>query len=287
MLAHMRAIRKYDDDLASESSEMTVQEHQWVPWRKPLVVGTCAALVVAAMVVFKRMPVGLGEVAQNEVIELSADDGCSSDTENCMETKCCKIKGRKCFMKNEYWSNCNDDCDPNYVDDWDKSHGITDGWNCKELKKGECAKDHEDCTGKDGCCSEGHICYIKNDHWKNCNKGCKLGVGANEFESKDYKHESWSCEIHELGQYCPDLNESSGPADELQCCKTTFCKSKTDDECADICAFYINATAATNTTGAANTTAATNETGASTTDAPSSTTDASPNTTAAPAPQPA
>jgi len=259
-LEHMRAIQKYDDESLSDSSEMTVQEHQKISWRKPMVVGACAALVVAAIVVFKQMPVRHGEVAQNELIEL-ASDGCSSDTENCMETKCCAIAGRKCFMKNQYWANCNDDCDKNFVDSWDKEHNITDGWDCTELKKeqekGPCAKDSEDCSGKSGCCSENHVCYIKNEHWKNCNPTCKTGVGANEFEHGDYKHQAWSCEIYELGQYCPEakLSAASDPAEHQKCCKDTFCKDKSDDECeTEICAFYYQSPANATTTATANAT---------------------------------
>jgi len=281
---HMRALQKYDDELVSESSEMMEQENQWVPSRKPLVLGICAAIVVAAMVVFKRMPVGLGKVAQKELIDLAAADDCSSDTENCMESKCCKIAGRKCFMKNQYWSNCNETCAPGHVDAYDKVHGITTGWNCTELTKGQCAKDHEDCTGKDGCCSKGHVCYIKNEHWKNCNEGCERGVGANEFEHSDYKHESWSCEIHELGQYCPDakLNQASDPAEHLKCCKETFCKGKTDEECeTKICAFYYNATDKTNASGSTTTAAPGNTTGAATTVATTANTTAAATTAAA------
>jgi len=264
---HMRALHKYDDELASESSEMMERETQLVPSRKPLVLGLCAALVVATMVVCTRMPIGLGEVAQNELIDLAAAGDCSSDTENCMSSKCCKIPGRKCFMKNEYWANCNDTCAPGHVDAYDRTHGITTGWNCSVLTKGQCAKDHEDCTGKDGCCSEGHVCYVKNEHWKNCNAGCQRGVGANKYEHSDYEHESWSCEIDELGQYCPDanLNQASDPAEHLKCCKDTFCIDKTDEECqTKICAFYYNATGTTNASGSTTTTPG-NATGAATT----------------------
>lgn len=273
----MRAIPKYDDEWASESSEPMEQEIQRLTWRKPLVFGVCAVLVVAATVVVKQVPAERHEVEQQlAVIDLAASDGCSSDTENCFESRCCKNPDRKCFMKNQYWSNCNDTCDKGHVDPYDKKKGISAGWICKELKKGgKCAKDHEDCGGKDGCCSKGHICYIKNKHWKNCNEGCKLGVGANKYERDKNKHESWSCEIEGLGQYCPDakLDQASDPAEHLKCCKDTFCKGRTDEDCeTKICAFYYNSSA-TGTTNAATTNAAATTATADTTGAPTTTAD--------------
>jgi len=275
-VSSMRAIQKYDDELASESSDMMEQENQWSTWRKPLLVGVCAALVVAAVVVTKKMPAGRREVAQFDVIDLAASEDCSTDTENCFESRCCKNSNRKCYMKNQYWSNCNDTCDKGHVDAYDKEKGITGGWICKELKNdGKCANDKEDCGGKDGCCSKGHICYIKNKHWRNCNEGCSLGVGANKYERASNKHESWSCEIEELGQYCPDakLDQASDPAEHLKCCKDTFCKGRTDKDCeTKICAFYYNASATGTTTNAAGTTTAADTSEApTTTEVPTST----------------
>jgi len=260
VLGHMRAIQTCDEELLTDSSGMTVQERQQVSWRKPLAVSTCAALLAAAIVVFKRIPAGLGEVAQDELIGLAADD-CSSDTESCMGTRCCKISGRKCYMKNEYWANCNDTCDTNHQDAWDKQNNITDGWNCTELKplaKDACAEDDKDCGGAGGnCCSEGHVCYIKNEWWRNCNTGCEMGAGKNEFD-KERENESWSCEIHDLGAKC-SLGESASPADLYNCCKTTFCTDPKDDCNKTKCAFYVaalNPAATTTAAAAANTTTA-------------------------------
>jgi len=256
VLPHMRAIQTCDDELLSDSSGMTVQERQQVSWRKPLAVSTCVALVVAAIVSFKRIPAGLGEVAQKELINFAEGDDCSSDSENCMETRCCKVKGRKCFVKNEYWANCNEDCDTSFIDDWDKQHNITEGWNCSVLEplpKDACAKDHVDCGGAGGkCCSEDHICYIKNEWWRNCNKGCEMGAGANDYEHSDKKADSWSCEIHDLGATC-SLAETASPEDLYTCCKTTFCKDPvTPADCNKTkCAFYVAALDTSATTTAA------------------------------------
>jgi len=269
----MRAIRKTDDEWASDTSEMMEEEGRWVSWRKPLVVGMCAALLIAAMVVFKRMPDvpqdelmdGFGDMAQDELIDLAAAGDCVDDVSNCMESKCCKFENRKCYMKNQYWATCNDTCDKTHQDQWDKDNNITDGWACTELKKGVCAKDHEDCnaaTGKSGCCSADHVCYKKNEHWWNCNKDCQTGAGENDFDS-GHPNDKWSCEIQELetlkAPTCTSLNESSTTRDLLQCCVDALCDG--DEEKADCktksCAFYFQN--AENTTGDATTGATTTE----------------------------
>jgi hypothetical protein len=37
---------------------------------------------------------------------------CSEENVDCSKTKCCKEPGAQCYKKNEYWSQCKDDCTP-------------------------------------------------------------------------------------------------------------------------------------------------------------------------------
>mmetsp|Transcript_41231 Transcript_41231/g.79013 ORF Transcript_41231/g.79013 Transcript_41231/m.79013 type:complete len:355 (+) Transcript_41231:1-1065(+) len=167
----------------------------------------------------------------------SNETSCSGATENCMETRCCADEGFKCYMKNQYFSNCNATCNTDHQDDYDKSQNITAGWNCTELKVEEttkCAKDTEDCSTNTNCCDGADgtkmICFIKADGWSNCNPTCNT-TGENSY---DKGGGPWSCEHHELK--CADLNESATPCDLLKCCQENHCDGKRCTE--GVCTYY-------------------------------------------------
>merc|ERR1711860_202477 len=200
---NMQALHSHDE-FASESSEITGQQSGNAPWRKTAAVVTGLALFVAAIGVMSTSSREPHDSQAADYLVNLQEATCSEAHENCMSTGCCANTGYKCYMKNQWWANCNATCNTDYIDAWDKSQNVTAGWNCSEVQKPDetsCAEDHEDCTGNPNCC-DGHngaklICFVKAEGWSNCNPTCK-------FTDNDYdKGGNWSCEIHEMK--CPKL----------------------------------------------------------------------------------
>jgi len=215
----MRAIPKYDDELVSVTSEATEQQ-KGLSWRRPVVVGVCATLAVAATVGMSRMTTGVHNVTQDGVISLAATAGCAGSWGGCLASGCCQEAGQTCYLKNQWWAQCKPTCDSTWVDPHDN---LT--WDCtvknatSDLK---CAKDTEDCrVAGNECCNKDFACYIKHGTWANCNADCVQGVGTNSYDP-DGK-ESWSCEIHDM--VCPNITNpnTTTPKDLLDCCQTQYC----------------------------------------------------------------
>jgi hypothetical protein len=222
----MRVIAKYDETV-SENTEVEHQPAVGVS-RKSFVVGVCAVLAVMAIGASKWSKVTETASSLNgDYIEM-AEEECSDDVSTCMGTRCCKNPGRKCYLKNNYWANCNETCDERVVD----GNGNT-YWNCSVLPpKTECSDDVSSCADSGCCKSAGHVCFVKNRWWANCNDECKPGKQA--YEHKDYKGDEWRCEIHMLPCDTNGKNESG-----LKCCIDFACEGKADSECVDKkCGFY-------------------------------------------------
>merc|ERR1712008_119962 len=97
--ANMQALQRHDEEYASESSEMIMeQQSRTAPWRKSVVMVLGSALLVAAMVVFKASSRGLFGITNNDLINFE-EKTCSQPHENCMESRCCADDGAKCFLK--------------------------------------------------------------------------------------------------------------------------------------------------------------------------------------------
>ncbi|CAK0800151.1 unnamed protein product [Prorocentrum cordatum] len=120
---------------------------------------------------------------------------CTPNGESCALSKCCSEPGMKCYKKNDYWSSCNQTCNPNYL--WMETGWVkTDDthWDCEVITidstdvstdsdagnaadavastDSECSPNGESCA-QTMCCSEpGAKCYKKNDHWSSCNQTC-------------------------------------------------------------------------------------------------------------------
>jgi len=206
---------------------------------------------VVALLVMQAKPLGSHDVADTDLISLAAS-GCSDAHENCMATGCCNKDGYKCFMKNQYWANCNPSCDKNYQDDYDKANGITTGWSCKEITKTsgkDCSGDSESCKTNTKCCNSKLICYVKHDDWSNCNDGCATAPGANDYDKGN--NASWSCEIHGLSYANgTTLNENASAAEQLTACMDVACAGNpSDEDCEEKkCVFYKNLVANSPTT---------------------------------------
>jgi len=234
----MQALQRHDEEYASESSEMIMeQQSRTAPWRKSVVVVLGSALLVAAMVVFSATSRGLVGITNKDLVNFE-EKTCSQSHENCMESRCCADDGAKCFLKNQYWASCKETCDKDYQDEYDKSMDITAGWECKELNPGQvlhCARAHEDCSDNPNCCDGGSgekmVCFRKAPGWSNCNPTCTR-TGENSY---DKGGGAWSCEHHELA--CePALAENATGAQQLECCQNLLCDGKKCTK--DVCTFY-------------------------------------------------
>jgi hypothetical protein len=234
----MQALQRHDEEYANESSEMIMEQQSWTaPWRKSVVVVLGSALLVAAMVVFNASSRGLVGITNNDLVNFE-ETTCSKSHENCMESRCCADGSAKCFMKNQYWASCIETCDKNYQDEYDKSMGITAGWECKELNPGQvlhCARAHDDCSDNPNCCDGGSgekmVCFRKAPGWSNCNPTCTR-IGDNSY---DKDGGAWSCEHHEL--VCePALAENATGAQQLECCQNLHCDGKKCTK--QVCTFY-------------------------------------------------
>lgn len=239
------------DETASECIELE-QQSRFNFSRKSVAVGVCAVLAVTAIGASKWSQQSGVSLTEDAVIELAEE--CADEFSNCLETKCCKKKGYKCYLKNEYWANCNDTCAVDHVDSYDAEHNITAGWNCSEIKAPEKCDTPNDVSCFDsGCCKDpDHFCYIKNQWWANCNPECKPGPQA--YEHSHYAGDEWKCQIH--GMPCDkEVEDAEG---QMKCCIDHACKGDEDDkDCIEKrCGFYQEQIDKPTTTAAATTAAA-------------------------------
>jgi len=164
--------------------------------------------------------------------KLKADD-CSESHENCMESRCCRDEGYKCFRKNEFWANCNKTCAPG-PHAWDAD---PIRWDCSEVAEEPLCSDTDENCMETGCCNrEGYTCFKKNDFWAKCAFQCIPGESS--LHDPEEHREPWNCDIIEM-----PCNESATPAELLACCKSFACEDFVDVElCAlDKCGFYAAA----------------------------------------------
>jgi len=189
------------DELLADTSDVD-SEQQWHGQgsRKrsalapiPLLAGGC--LVAAAMVILAGRQRGSPAPAattcgSSSVVGLSEKHKCSSATENCMETMCCKNAGFTCFKKNDQWANCNDTCTKgiNHMDP--EAHRTP--WSCEVLGGEACSGAADNCMDTKCCKDPGFTCYEKNSHWANCNDTCARGTS--HLDPEDHRT-PWTCKI--------------------------------------------------------------------------------------------
>merc|ERR1719210_2909371 len=56
---------------------------------------------------------------------------CSDSGEDCRSTHCCKIPGRQCYQKNEWWAGCEEECIPGI--DLNDPPAFRTPWTCTAL----------------------------------------------------------------------------------------------------------------------------------------------------------
>jgi len=224
-----------DEEMVTDSSEMTDKRTNSMPWNKPVVVGLMATLFFAAVVLMKKSPKSLNEVTQQDVISMAGT--CSAKwSEDCWDTRCCKDHGFECYTKNHYWASCKQNCDRNEIDEYDRQRGIKDGWSCIHPNQHEkvCTRDGKKCKDQPDCCSSDHICFVKHGEWETCQPTCKRGAGANAYDPSDGV--GWDCAIHGLAS--PTENENADVM--LALCKERHCKNVNNAKCeSDVCSYYV------------------------------------------------
>jgi len=121
------------------------------------------------------------------------NEECSSASDNCMESGCCRDAGYTCFTKNEHWANCNKTCSRGINLQDPKEHQTP--WSCDVIgEKGHlmCGSATENCMGSKCCKNPGFTCFEKNEHWANCNDTCTAGI--NHLDPEEHKT-PWSCKV--------------------------------------------------------------------------------------------
>ncbi|CAK0800112.1 unnamed protein product [Prorocentrum cordatum] len=120
---------------------------------------------------------------------------CSQNGASCALSQCCAEPGSKCYKKNDYWSSCNQTCNPYYmwqVDRWVETNETV--WDCEEVRP-PCTPNGESCA-LSKCCSEpGMKCYKKNDHWSSCNQTCNPNYLWMETGWVKTNETVWDCEV--------------------------------------------------------------------------------------------
>lgn len=143
---------------------------------------------------------------------------------NCWDTKCCVDEGFVCIKKVEWYAQCRPKADavPGFVPphDPDKSP-----WNGTILEPHKtCASATDDC-GTIGCCTDaGYSCFVKNEHFSNCNASCTIGVSP----ADPVEHQTpWSCDIVDLSSHgACTLPENASKAELWECCKKSQCSAE-------------------------------------------------------------
>lgn len=137
---------------------------------------------------------------------------CSGLGENCTDSKCCKDPGLQCYVKEPgQWSMCMPGClhGPLLVDQnpdiWDCTAmgGRTPGLaqaspdvQIADWVATHCAEDNDNCTSSMCCRNPTSQCYVKDETWAACMRGCAPGVHQFDVDDKP-----WSCEA--LGPRTP------------------------------------------------------------------------------------
>ncbi|CAK0837649.1 unnamed protein product [Prorocentrum cordatum] len=128
--------------------------------------------------------------------DASTASACSQTGQSCEQTMCCSEPDAKCYKKNDWWSSCNQTCDPNSM--WTEDNGWvkTDKkvWDCEEIRL-PCTENGASCA-LSKCCSDPYAkCYKKNAGWSSCNRTCD----PNSMWMKDRwvktDNSVWDCEV--------------------------------------------------------------------------------------------
>lgn len=147
---------------------------------------------------------------------------CSTASEGCFKTKCCKDPGLQCYTKKDDWAQCKASCakgpDPSDVN--------PDPWSCEPLGTRTpgpapppnyglraaawvqklCAGPGDNCN-ETMCCKEpGKTCFAKVQGWAGCKPECVAGGP----DPVDANSDPWDCDA--LGSRTPGVASGEGRA---------------------------------------------------------------------------
>jgi len=120
---------------------------------------------------------------------------CADDNADCATAKCCASPGKQCYLQNQYYGQCKDECTftgpgscqtagprtPNFLSVQQK---MTVGDWVQPL----CADKWGDCS-KSKCCHEvGTTCFAKDDNYATCKETCE-----HDLDPED--NVTWSCKV--------------------------------------------------------------------------------------------
>jgi len=120
---------------------------------------------------------------------------CSQNGASCALSQCCAEPGSKCYKKNDYWSSCNQTCNPYYmwqVDRWVETNETV--WDCEEVRP-PCTPNGASCALSQCCSEPGAKCYKKNDYWSSCNQTCNPNYLWMETGWVKTNETVWDCEV--------------------------------------------------------------------------------------------
>ncbi|CAK0837652.1 unnamed protein product [Prorocentrum cordatum] len=164
---------------------------------------------------------------------------CTHNGASCALSKCCSEPGAKCYKKDDWWSSCNQTCDPNsmwMMDRWVKTDNSV--WDCKDLtvtpvesadpikdaeaedENGTCSQNGASCTNSKCCSEPGSKCYKKDDDWSSCNQTCNpYYVWTDDNGWVKTNETVWDCE--EIRLPCTENGASCALS---KCCSDPYAK---------------------------------------------------------------
>ncbi|CAK0805037.1 unnamed protein product [Prorocentrum cordatum] len=124
-------------------------------------------------------------------------------------------QARSCYKKNDYWSSCNQTCNPYYM--WKDGGWVETNetvWDCEEVRP-PCSQAGESCALTQCCSEPGASCYKKNDYWFACNLTCDPNSMWMEDRWVKTNETVWDCGVIaiESTDNATDAADTDAPAD--------------------------------------------------------------------------
>jgi len=178
-------------------SEVTAQKTAAPGRRLALAVGSAvfvASSVAVALAISSANARGLQvrPTIQQKFEEHVDLNQCTADHQNCIQTRCCKDPGNRCFAKDRAWAVCKPSCTPGV--DHSEAPELQTPWSCAWLRpQGQCSDYGQNCTATMCCQDASAKCYYKDPGWAECMPSCTPGMIRSEEPKK--LQTPWSCVV--------------------------------------------------------------------------------------------